>query len=121
MNGLGWCFDQRHDAERALAWYDRCLETAPNFLTARLNRATLLAQTGRQDAAEKDARSAVEQSPTSVQAVFLLAELCANAGRRDEAAAHYRRALELDPSFEAARNGLDSVLGAAVQSPGTVN
>lgn len=117
MNGLGWRFDQNHEAERALSWYDRCLETAPNFLAARINRASLLLKMGRLDAAEKDARSAVEQSPANIQAVLLLGNIHAMAGRFQEAARQYRRALELDPNSAPAQNGLAGALGAVVPSP----
>ncbi len=113
MNGLGWRFDQKNDADHALEWYDRSLETAPNFLAARINRANLLARIGRMDAAEKDARTAVEQSPQSAQAVFVLGNICALSGRPGEAAAQYRRALELDPNFAPAKDNLALVTGAA--------
>ena len=106
MNGLGWRFGLKNDTDRALSWYDGALEAAPTFLAARINRANLLAKVGRMDAAENDARTAVEQSPQNAQAVFVLGNIYAMAGRNEEAAAQYRRALELDPTLTAAKDNL---------------
>ncbi len=119
MNGLGWRYDRKGDADRARSWYDRALETAPAFVTARINRAGLLVQTGRIEDAEKDARIAADQAPKNVQAVFLLGNICAMSGRADEAADHYRRALKLDPAFAAARDNLALVTGTVPASSKT--
>ncbi len=113
MNGLGWRFEQKGDRDRALSWYGRALDTAPNFPAARINRANLLIALGRLGDAEKDARAAVEQSPQSAQALFILGNIYALSGRRDEAAAQYRHALELDPSLTAAKDNLALVTAPA--------
>jgi tetratricopeptide (TPR) repeat protein len=116
MNGLGWRFDQRQDADRALPWYDRALETAPGFLAARINRANLLARIGRMDAAEKDARTAAELSPQNAQPLLVLGNVCAMSGRLGEAAAQYRRALEIDPNCAPAKDNLALVTGGPAAS-----
>ena len=115
MNGLGWQYGQKGDAEKALHWYGRALEAAPGFVTARVNRANLLFETGQADAAEKDARIVLEKAPESVSALFLLGNLCAQSNRLDEAAEHYRRVLEIDPAFAPARENLARVAGTPPQ------
>jgi len=109
MNGLGWRHDLAGNADEALRWYGRALETAPRYARARLNRAGLLLRLGRPDEAERDAREAVAAAPDAPQTHHALGEILAARGDTAGARAAFTEALSLSPGFDPSRAALDSL------------
>ena len=95
----------------ALAAFDEALRLNPRYVEAYLNRAVLLNQLGREDAAKEDLARAAELGATDASGFpAVVANKLANAhaalgddyraaGALDEAIAQYRRALSLRPHF----------------------
>lgn len=109
MNGLGWRHDRAGNAEKALHWYGRALETAPGYARARLNRAGLHLRAGRMDEAERDAREAVAAAPNAPQTHHALGEVLAARGDTAGARAAFGAALALSPDFAPSRAALDAL------------
>ncbi|NLV40044.1 MAG: tetratricopeptide repeat protein [Candidatus Hydrogenedentes bacterium] len=109
MNGLGWRHDRAGNAEKALHWYGRALDTAPRYARARLNRAGLHLRAGRLDEAERDAREAVAAAPNAPQTRHALGEVLAARGDTEGARAAFGDALALSPDFAPSRAALDAL------------
>ena len=106
----------------ALGAFDEAVRLNPRYVEAHLNRAVVLNQLGREDAAEDDMRRAAELDAADASGFpAVVANRLANAhaalgddyraaGALEEAVEQYRRALTLRPNFADVRLALSKVL-----------
>ena len=95
---LGLLQRQAGKLHAALTSYQRALTlgiSAPEEV--HLNCSVIHTELGREEAAERDLRTALKLNPGYVPALLNLGNLCEDLGRRDEALDLYRRILALDP------------------------
>ena len=90
-NGLAFAYFLARDMERALAQGRRGVEIYPKFVPLRSNLALYALYAGDFAAAEKEARTVLEQNPTYLKAYVALALSKVGQGRLDEALETYRR------------------------------
>jgi tetratricopeptide (TPR) repeat protein len=89
---------------------DRSIERAPRNAAFLNNRAQILSEAGRTDAALRDLRRAVMLEPRFHAAYCHLGSLLRRLGRQEEALAAFRKALAIDARVPEAHVGLGNVL-----------
>jgi tetratricopeptide (TPR) repeat protein len=94
-NGLAFAYFLARDMERALGQGRRGVEIYPKFVPLRSNLALYALYAGDFAAAEKEARTVLDQNPTYLKAYVALALSQVGQGRPDEALATYRRLEEV--------------------------
>lgn len=125
LNNLGYLYTRLDDHEKAVMWYRRALEIAPDFALARRNMAVSLSRLGRRDAtldemdrlfaavgtaiaardwqaARTRAQKLVTLAPGNFTANLYLANICFTLGDYPAALAQYNAALALEPANSAA-------------------
>jgi tetratricopeptide (TPR) repeat protein/predicted Ser/Thr protein kinase len=90
-NNLANCYTQLRNAPKALDAARHAVEIVPKGVGQRLNLAFIAAFAGDFSTAEKEARAALEISPTSAQGQLVLAEAQTGQGQIDAAANSYRQ------------------------------
>lgn len=89
-------------------------------ITARLQAAFSLFQSGQLEAADKACRAIVKDAPATGDAHHLLGIMAFRAGRLDDAAAHVRRAVKADPRQAEFLNTLGAIVRASGDVPGAI-
>lgn len=87
------------DAAAAIHAYQRCIDSDPEHMGARINCGRLLHAADRMDDAEEIYRAAVSAGSEDVNLLFNLALVLEDTGRDLEAVDIYRRALALEDDF----------------------
>jgi Tfp pilus assembly protein PilF len=91
QNNLATCYTQLRNAPKAVEAAQHAVEIVPRGVGPRLNLAFISAFAGDFVASEKEARTALEISPSSAQGFLVLAEAQLGQGEIDKAAEGYHR------------------------------
>jgi tetratricopeptide (TPR) repeat protein/predicted Ser/Thr protein kinase len=91
QNNLASCYTQLRNAPKALEAAQHAVEIVPKGVGQRLNLGFISAFAGDFAGAEKDARAALEISPSAAQGYLVLAEAQIGQGEPDKAAESYHR------------------------------
>jgi tetratricopeptide (TPR) repeat protein/predicted Ser/Thr protein kinase len=91
QNNLATCYTQLRNAPKALEAAQHAVEIVPKGVGPRLNLAFISSFAGDFMAAEKEARTALEISPTAAQGYFALAEAQLGQGQVDKAGESYHQ------------------------------
>ena len=97
QNNLANCYTQLRNAPKALEAAQRAVEIVPRGAGQRLNLAFISAFAGDFAASEKEARTALEISPSAAQGYMVLAEAQLGQGQIDKAAESYRQLEKFGP------------------------
>jgi len=92
---FGLSYHQEKSYGEAVAWYDRALETEPDFAMTHYWRGWARLYLGLAAEAGEDFERFLEVRPNDDDAWFAMGLLALETGRLDEAEARFRRALEL--------------------------
>ena len=106
QNNIASCYTQLRNAPKALEAAKHAVEIVPRGVSQRMNLAFIEAFSGDFVASEKEARAALEISPTATQGYLVLAEAKLGQGQVNEAADNYH---QLDKS---------GALGASIAADG---
>jgi len=96
-NNLGLLYQDRGDADRAIAEFQRALALAPRYVKAHNNLGVAHLRAGRLEQAAAEFRVALTADPRNVESLVNLALVQKAAGRPDEARDLLLRALAIDP------------------------
>jgi len=107
---VGTTYLDRHEPQRALAYFEQAIAIRPDYARAQLNLATALTALGRQEEAAAHFQRAVEAEPAYVLGYVKMGHVHLKAGRTAEAIEQFRAALQLQPANVAARSGLSGAL-----------
>lgn len=91
QNNLASCYTQLRNAPLALQAAQHAVEIVPRGVGQRLNLAFISAFAGNFAASEKEARAALEISPSAAQGYLVLAEAQLGEGQMDKASASYHQ------------------------------
>jgi tetratricopeptide (TPR) repeat protein/predicted Ser/Thr protein kinase len=91
QNNLANCYAQLRNAPKALEAAQRAVEIVPKAVGQRLNLAFISAFAGDFTASEKEARTALEISPSAAQGYLVLAEAQLGQGQMEKAAESYHQ------------------------------
>jgi tetratricopeptide (TPR) repeat protein/predicted Ser/Thr protein kinase len=97
QNNLANCYTQLRNAPKALEAARRAVEIVPKAVGQRLNLAFISAFAGDFAASEKEARTALQISPSAAQGYLVLAEAQLGQGQIDKAAESYRQLEKFGP------------------------
>lgn len=107
QNNLANCYTQLRNAPKALEAAQHAVEIVPRGVGQRLNLAFISAFAGDFAASEKQARTALEISPSAAQGYLVLAEAQLGQGQTEKAAESYHRLEKLGPlGISTANTGL---------------
>jgi tetratricopeptide (TPR) repeat protein len=95
--------EQRGDAREALANVQKALDTCPNLMSARVDRARALVRLDRPAEAVSDLEAAEKADPAEPSTHFLLAHAYRALGKTEEAQTEMKRFSELEASARAAK------------------
>jgi len=97
QNNLATCYTQLRNAPKALEAARHAVEIVPKGVGQRLNLAFISSFAGDFALSEKEARAALEISPSAAQGYLVLAEAQLGRGQIDKAAEGYRQLAEFGP------------------------
>jgi len=97
QNNLATCYTQLRNAPKALEAAQHAVEIVPKGVGQRLNLAFISSFAGDFAASEKEARDALEISPSAAQGYLVLAEAQLGQGQIEKAAERYRQLEEFGP------------------------
>jgi tetratricopeptide (TPR) repeat protein/predicted Ser/Thr protein kinase len=107
QNNLASCYTQLRNAPKALEAAQHAVEIVPKGVGQRLNLGFISAFAGDFAGGEKDARAALEISPSAAQGYLVLAETQIGQGETDKAAESYHRLEKFGSSgISTAQDGL---------------
>lgn len=95
----GVSYQLAHKPEKALEWYRKALEAAPDHPQVLGAMGTLYLQTNRPDRATELLGAAVAKDPTQIEAVTNLSSVLIQQGNLEQAVEVCERALEVDPGL----------------------
>jgi tetratricopeptide (TPR) repeat protein len=108
-NNVGVARLEQYDYAGAAAEFERALNLYPDLAIARLNIAIARLYDGQLEAAERDARTALERLPTLPHPKFALGLIARGADRPDEAAAFFQQVLDADAADAGSRVQLGQI------------
>jgi tetratricopeptide (TPR) repeat protein len=94
--GLGACYTYRQDYARAVQWFRKAVDIAPESSAGRFALGNALFQGGQLEAAIPELRFALQREPRLKQAYFLLGRIYSKLGRQDDARAALKKLDELN-------------------------
>jgi tetratricopeptide (TPR) repeat protein len=98
QNNLASCYTQLRDAPKALEAAQQAVEIVPKGVGQRLNLAFIYTFAGDFAASEKEARTALEMSPSAAQGYLVLAEAQIGQGQIEKAADSYHQLEKFGPA-----------------------
>jgi tetratricopeptide (TPR) repeat protein len=105
----GIYYSTKKERQKAIAWFDKTIETDYNFFEAYIEKSALLIENEQYELARKELELLRTLSPGYAPVHYWLGKWTALQGKKQMAIDHYRLALSLDTSLTEARRALQQL------------